>query len=190
MILHWTCNTVISERHDIIVLFSKSLHVICYLSASATDSSFIFLELNDVPHILFIISHVCLCFTRTGSSFDKETGKVHRRRHHSVEQHLCTPSTMFTTQETLTTHRKRQTGEQLYSCSHCGKSFSSQGGLYVHINIHASKFECTECGKCCENNKALAVHRRSHSGERRHVRVHTGDTVSYTHLTLPTNREV
>ena len=193
------------------------------------------------------ISYQCLCFTCTGSYFHEESLKVRRRIKHSAKQ--CTPSTVFTSEETLTTQTERDTGEQLYSCSQCGKRFSSNNSLRAHAIIHTSKYKCTECGKCCYSSRTLAEHRRTHSGEKpfectvcskrftksgdlvrhsrihsgekpykcrmcdkafsvsghlnRHMRVHTGDKpykcslcdksfspVSYTHLTLPTNREV
>ena len=83
-----------------------------------------------------------------------------------MKQHLCTPSKIFTTQETSPSHRKRQTGEQMYSCNQCGKHFSYQSGQCAHMNIHTSKYKCTECGKCYKDSSVLAEHRRSHSGEK------------------------
>ena len=83
-------------------------------------------------------------------------------------------------------HGKRQTVEKLYSCIQCEKRYSSSGGLRQHMNIHRGKYKCTECGRCCGSQNDLDVHRRSHSGEK----PYTCYTVSYTHLTLPTNREV
>jgi len=104
-----------------------------------------------------------VCFTCIGRSFDEQSWKVDRRRHHSAKQYLCTPSTVFTTQETSPSHRKQQTEEQMYSCNQCGKCYSSQSNLHRHMNIHACKYKCTECGKCCQNSSILARHRRSHS---------------------------
>ena len=126
--------------------------------------------------------NVCLCIAHTGSSFDEESWKDCRRRHHSVKEYLCTPSTVSTS--------------QLYSCDKCGKSFLTPGGLCKHMNTHTSKYKCAICGKCFGSRADLAKHRRSrriHSGYKpykcrmcdkayrgsghlkRHMRVHTGD---------------
>ena len=62
--------------------------------------------------------------------------------------------------------RKRQTGENWYSCSQCEKRYSSSGALCHHMNMHSGKYKCTECGRCCTDKHNLAVHRRIHSGEK------------------------
>ena len=134
----------------------------------------------------------CLCFTCTGIIGEKSR-KVRRTRRHSAKQYLCTPSVVFTAEETLTVDRNRNTGEQHHSCVECGRHFLSQSGLYAHMNIHTSKYKCAECGKCCQDRSALAVHGRSHSGEKPfecpvcnrgfatssqmlvHSRIHSGD---------------
>ena len=41
----------------------------------------------------------------------------------------------FTTKYYLTVHSRRHTGEYLYSCSQCEKSFSSPSSLRDHKNI-------------------------------------------------------
>jgi len=66
----------------------------------------------------------------------------------------------------LKVNRKRQTGENLYSCTQCQKCYPCQGALGYHANIHIGKFKCTECGICCRDKHNLAVHRRTHSGEK------------------------
>ena len=56
--------------------------------------------------------------------------------------------------------------DDVYSCTQCGKLYSSESNLFRHMNVHTSKYKCTECGKCCHSGSELAVHRRSHSGEK------------------------
>ena len=85
----------------------------------------------------------------------------------------------FTNKQHLKADQQSHIGPKFYSCTQCDKRFSLRNSLSHHMNIHKSKYKCTECGKCCGRSSELAEHRRSHSG-----------AVSYTHLTLPTNREV
>jgi len=153
-------------------------------------------ELNELPLIvlfLLLSLNVSLWFSCTGSYCDEEHLDSGRRRHQLAMSYLCTPSTVFTSQETSTTHRNRRCGDQSYTCSQCGKCFSFQSSLCGHMNIHRSKHKCTECGKCCQNSYVLAEHTRTHSGEKpfectvcgkrfsassslsRHRRIHSGD---------------
>ena len=169
-------------------IFSEShSSATCLICQTLTASSCIFLELIDM------ILDVCLRFTHTETSLE-ESLKVHRRRHLSAKQYLCTPSRAFPPQETQeTSHRKRHRRKELCTCSQCGKRFSSHKFLSTHMNVHTSKYKCTECGKCCQDSCALAVHRRSHTGEKpfvctvcsrgfttfgnlgKHSRIHSGD---------------
>jgi len=47
----------------------------------------------------------------------------------------------------------------LYSCTWCEKRFSSQTGLYEHMNIHRGKYKCTECGRCCQHTDEVIQER-------------------------------
>jgi len=81
--------------------------------------------------------------------------------------HVCTVcNKRFRSKTYLNVHRKRHTGENLYSCIQCEKCFPFQSSLSRHMNIHSSKYKCTECGKCCPTSRHLARHRQSHSGEK------------------------
>ena len=119
--------------------------------------------------------------------------------------YLCTVcDKRFTRKGDLKQHKQIHTGDTLYSCTQCEKRFTNQDYLTRHMNVHSSKYKCTECGKCFNRNHDLTVHRRSHSGDKpfectvcskrfttsSHLVVHSRIPVSYTHLTLPTNREV
>ncbi|XP_073417419.1 uncharacterized protein [Dendrobates tinctorius] len=83
-------------------------------------------------------------------------------------------------------------GENLFSCSECGKYYSSKSRLVAHQRIHTGKkpnscsecgkgfilkskivshtreksFSCSECGKCFNRKTNLVTHLRIHTGEK------------------------
>ena len=72
----------------------------------------------------------------------------------------------FTNKKYLNAHRWIHTEENVYTCSVCEESFSSNRGLRDNKNIHTGRYKCTECGKCFQDSSDLAIHRRSHSAEK------------------------
>ncbi|KAJ8283220.1 hypothetical protein COCON_G00020700 [Conger conger] len=87
------------------------------------------------------------------------------------------------------------TGEMLYKCTQCEKSFDTKLDLNQHLKTHKGKkpYKCTECGKFFSQVGHLISHQRIHTGERpylctecgksfsqiphltRHQRIHTGE---------------
>jgi len=95
---------------------------------------------------------------------------THARSHSESRPFQCTVcSQPFTTSSSFSEHYrthcggKQSTTEQSFACNQCGKRFSSQGRLSVHMNIHTSKYKCRECDRCCQSSKDLAIHTLSHS---------------------------
>jgi len=123
------------------------------------------------------------------TSADSNDITVHRDCDVSM-LYLCT---VCDQQFTRNDHRKRHTGEKLYSCTQCEKRYLSRGALSSHMNIHRGKYKCTECDQYCRSSQRLAIHRRIHSGEKpfectvcskrfsdagnlvRHSRIHSGE---------------
>ncbi|KAF0878361.1 zinc finger and SCAN domain-containing protein 20 isoform X1 [Crocuta crocuta] len=86
-------------------------------------------------------------------------------------------------------------GEKLYPCPECGRTFSKSSALISHQRIHTGEkpYECAECGKSFSKSSTLANHQRTHTGEKpytcvdcgkgfserskliTHQRVHTGE---------------
>ena len=60
-----------------------------------------------------------------------------------ITEHDDKPRPYITQKGSLDRHRHKQIhGEDMYSCSECEKSFSSQGALSYHKNIHTDKYKC------------------------------------------------
>ena len=128
----------------------------------------------------------CLCFTGE-SSFEVQTkadsNDITEHPHDDKPRlYVCEVcDKWFTSKLHLNYHKMTHTGEKLYSCTQCGQRITTQSLMTAHMNVHSSKYKCTECEKSFRQNKKLSKHRRVQTGVK---------AVSYTHLTLPTNREV
>ncbi|PIO27271.1 hypothetical protein AB205_0178970 [Aquarana catesbeiana] len=90
-------------------------------------------------------------------------------------------------EESSSPHEGAHRGDNLFSCSECGKSFTRKGKLIQHQRVH------TKCGKSFIHKGDLVKHQRVHRGERpyscsecrksftykgdlvKHQRVHTGE---------------
>ncbi|XP_066126912.1 zinc finger protein 154-like [Saccopteryx bilineata] len=101
----------------------------------------------------------------------------------------------FTTISGLHYHQNLHTGQRLYECSECAKSFIRKSNLHRHQQVHTGErpYGCSECGKSFFRNCDLRIHQTFHTGERPyecsecgksflrkfdlriHQRVHTGE---------------
>ncbi|XP_063819081.1 zinc finger protein 420-like [Pseudophryne corroboree] len=102
----------------------------------------------------------------------------------------CSPDNL-----NIAPHSIAHTGDSVFICSECGKSFVHQSVFVIHQKRHAGKkpFPCSECGKCFTQKSHIAEHQRSHTGEKpfpcsqcgkcftqkkvlvKHQRTHTGE---------------
>ncbi|XP_050798703.1 zinc finger protein 777-like isoform X2 [Gopherus flavomarginatus] len=68
-------------------------------------------------------------------------------------------------------YQETPTGERLYLCTECKKTFKLKIGLLKHKRIHVKKspvssYICTDCGKNFGRHADLIRHQRTHTGER------------------------
>ncbi|NXR00679.1 ZN777 protein, partial [Sagittarius serpentarius] len=71
----------------------------------------------------------------------------------------------------IISYQQPHTGERLYLCTECQKTFKLKIGLLKHKQIHTKKSQvssyiCTDCGKSFGRHADLIRHQRTHTGER------------------------
>ena len=135
-------------------------------------------------HFLVTPSTANFCYHGCGVSFSEETSfRIHLK--HSSKCSVANPQIFtclrchqhFTQLEYLEQHIK--THENLSKdkqCSYCGRSFSLNRDLQVHLRTHTGDkpFKCDHCGKSFNPNGNLQVHLRTYTGDKPFKCAHCG----------------
>ncbi|XP_075034480.1 uncharacterized protein LOC142095435 [Mixophyes fleayi] len=74
----------------------------------------------------------------------------------------------FSSKQSLDVHLKSHTWINTITCAECGKVFPHSSRYLAHMRVHTGEkpFKCTECGKCFAYSANLTVHYRIHTGEK------------------------
>ena len=120
----------------------------------------------------------------------------HSRVHIRRDRLLSCPRCPFVTEfkHHLEYHLRNHVGSKPFRCTRCNYACVSRSMLNSHAKSHTSvcRYRCADCAYASKYRHSLKLHVRKHAHRPATDLLNSdGSTpVSYTHLTLPTNREV
>ena len=99
--------------------------------------------------------------SREINSVERHTNSYTHAQKKSYSCSTC--GKLFTNQYNLTVHIRTHTGEKPYSCKTCGKSFTTPSKLTLHSRTHTGEkpYSCTTCGKLFSDSSSFSRHKKS-----------------------------
>lgn len=91
--------------------------------------------------------------------------------HTDIKEHICeTCGKLFSSQTSMRVHMKSHSDERLYPCKLCDYSGRTASAIYIHMSTHANDLcVCEVCSKTFKSNRNLNDHlRRVHTKEKKH----------------------
>ncbi|KAM4032348.1 oocyte zinc finger protein XlCOF7.2-like isoform 1-T4 [Anomaloglossus baeobatrachus] len=142
-----------------------------------------------------VVSSTCLlCNPSTNKEYSLDLSHIDPQSAHHAEGKIY-PCSECRKRANLIVQQRILMGEKPFSCSECGKFFTSKANLIQHWRIHTGEkpFQCVECGKCFTWKSSLLDHQRIHTDDPqfrcsecpksflhklslvKHKRIHTGE---------------
>ncbi|KAM3913800.1 uncharacterized protein RB166_018967 isoform 1-T2 [Leptodactylus fuscus] len=103
------------------------------------------------------------------SNMSTDDENDHRAEHDPSQMFSCSDcQKSFSSDANLAKHRLMCKGRKPHVCSACGKCFASASYLVIHERIHTGEkpYSCSHCGKSFTRKPDLIRHERIHTGEK------------------------
>ena len=104
-----------------------------------------------------------------GNMWESQAGNVGEHGGSGEQVFKCNKcDKSFNEKEELNKHRRTHLPEKRFECNQCGKCFRHKGNLNQHKITHTGikAFKCNYCNRCFGHKGHLNEHKRIHTGER------------------------